>query len=485
MERTEKISIGHYAFALDEKAYGTIKEYIATLERHYLRQADGAEIMDSVEARMAELLYERCGSNGVATEADIRAIIDILGYPETDDAGTSEPKADDGAYQPVPEGNADYNKEETRYDAGNGKTRRRLYRDPLNKKLGGVCGGIGQWMGSDPIWFRLLFAFTTIGLMISTEYLGNDPWFFIPVLLYIVLWFCIPKADTVKRRWEMRGESGSVDDINRYRYEREHGRIDNYPAQKQGRGCLAVGFGILILLIGLSGLATKLVVFGGVIFATNMTLGMFDWLPGMDLLTSLLSITPFTRMFFNPFIQILWALVFIIPSLLLIYGGIILIFDITTPKWRPGLCLLALWALLLIGMVPASYFSGRRAIKKIEKMAPDELPLSISGNIFKDFLQLKEWLDEHNFDSDDWPELQEWLEEHNFDDENVQELQMWLEEHNFTDDDDWYLDDSGMIHKPDSIHSVRYDIKVNGGDINIQKTTTTNPIGSEDESVVK
>ena len=35
-EYTVKSSYGHYAFALDEKAYGTIKEYIATLERHYL-----------------------------------------------------------------------------------------------------------------------------------------------------------------------------------------------------------------------------------------------------------------------------------------------------------------------------------------------------------------------------------------------------------------------------------------------------------------
>lgn len=35
--------------------------------------------------------------------------------------------------------------------------RRRLYRSHHDRKLVGVCGGIGEYTGLDPTWFRLAF----------------------------------------------------------------------------------------------------------------------------------------------------------------------------------------------------------------------------------------------------------------------------------------------------------------------------------------
>lgn len=401
MERTEKISIGHYTFALEEKAYAIIKEYIATLENNYLGQSDGAEIMDSIEARIAELLYERCGKDGVAGESDIRAIIEILGYPDNGNTTKTTEKEN-------------RNKKMESDDAAYAKTSRRLYRDRSNRIIAGVCGGLAQWLDIDPIWLRFGLCIISIALM----FISGSCWFLLPTALYIILWICIPKATTAKQRWEMRGESGSVNDINRYRYEREHDRIDNYPTQKQGKGCLSVCLGIILLLIGLSGLVTKLSIFGGLLFTSfsgNIALGMLDWMPGMGLIHSMLTSLPITRLFLNPAIQILWTLICIIPSILLIYGGILLIFDVQTPKWRPGLCLFALWLILIVGIIPISYIPSRRAIKNIENV-PTSNVTSLLDSIDSNIPKIKLWLEEHNFDDDDVQDLQEWLEEHNFND---------------------------------------------------------------------
>lgn len=424
MEKTEKISIGHYTFALEEKAYETIKEYIATLENNYLSQSDGAEIMDSIEARIAELLYERCGQNGVASETDIRAIIDILGYPDngngTETTGNGRAKERDRRMESD--------------DAAYVKTNRRLYRDKSNGIIAGVCSGVSQWLDIDPIWLRLGLCIPTIALM----FIPGTTWFLVPPALYAIWWICVPKATTARQRWEMRGESGSVNDINRYRYERD--RTDNDPGQRQGKGCLSVCLGIILLLIGILGLTSKLAVFGGLIFTSlsgNIALGMLDWLPGMGLVHSLLTLLPVTRLFLNPVIQIIWTLICIIPSILLIYGGILLIFDVQIPKWRPGLCLVALWLMLVVVIVPTTYISSRRAVNDIESAVTTNVTSvldSINRNI---------------------PKIKQWLEEHNFDDDGVLELQGWLEEHNFNNGTEMVIRDSITIHG-DSITISHY-----------------------------
>lgn len=55
----------------------------------------------------------------------------------------------------------------------------RLYRSRTNAVLGGVCAGLGEYLGIDPILVRLFFVLLT---------LGNG----IGVLIYLVLWVVIP-----------------------------------------------------------------------------------------------------------------------------------------------------------------------------------------------------------------------------------------------------------------------------------------------------
>ncbi len=50
-----------------------------------------------------------------------------------------------------------------------------------NGMVAGVCGGLGEFFGIDPIWFRLLFVFLLL------------PGGFPGVLPYVVLWIIMPR----------------------------------------------------------------------------------------------------------------------------------------------------------------------------------------------------------------------------------------------------------------------------------------------------
>jgi len=57
---------------------------------------------------------------------------------------------------------------------------RRLYRSGNDKILGGVCGGIGEYFGLDPVLIRLAW------IIFSLIY-GSG------VLAYIIAWIIIPR----------------------------------------------------------------------------------------------------------------------------------------------------------------------------------------------------------------------------------------------------------------------------------------------------
>jgi len=60
-------------------------------------------------------------------------------------------------------------------------TRKRLYLSSSDRKLAGVCGGLGDYFGFDPVFVR-------VGFVILAFTCG------IGILLYIVLWLVVPRA---------------------------------------------------------------------------------------------------------------------------------------------------------------------------------------------------------------------------------------------------------------------------------------------------
>jgi phage shock protein PspC (stress-responsive transcriptional regulator) len=62
-----------------------------------------------------------------------------------------------------------------------GAPARRLHLSNSDRKVLGVCGGLGEWLEVDPVFFRVAFI-----LLALAGGLG--------ILVYLVLWFLIPHA---------------------------------------------------------------------------------------------------------------------------------------------------------------------------------------------------------------------------------------------------------------------------------------------------
>ncbi len=58
-----------------------------------------------------------------------------------------------------------------------------LYRSNRNKVIGGVCGGIAEWLGWDPTVTRILYVVISI---LSAAFPG--------LIVYILLWILMPQT---------------------------------------------------------------------------------------------------------------------------------------------------------------------------------------------------------------------------------------------------------------------------------------------------
>lgn len=58
-----------------------------------------------------------------------------------------------------------------------------LYRSNRYRMLGGVCGGIAEWLGWSPTWVRVLFVLISI---LSVAFPG--------MIVYVILWIVMPNA---------------------------------------------------------------------------------------------------------------------------------------------------------------------------------------------------------------------------------------------------------------------------------------------------
>ena len=116
--------------------------------------------------------------------AIVNEVIDIMGNPE-DIADTGEEcrRIKDLSMNPIPHS-------------------KRLYRDPENSVIGGVCGGLAAYFGVDPVIFRLLF--------VIFFFVGGAS-----VLVYMILWIVLPKAETAAQKLEMRGEKVNVSNLEK------------------------------------------------------------------------------------------------------------------------------------------------------------------------------------------------------------------------------------------------------------------------------
>jgi phage shock protein PspC (stress-responsive transcriptional regulator) len=183
MKRAISANIAGILFTLDEDAYRQIEQYLRTIESGYNYSAEGKEIVTDLETRLAELLEGKTlKREKIVTTEDVTWAISILGKPE--EIGhpqfTSETIHHSPYYKPI----------------------HRLYRDPDNKVIGGVCGGLGAYFDVDPVILRVVF--------VLLLFLGFGP------LLYIIMWIALPKALTVTQKLEMYGIPPTPENIRKF-----------------------------------------------------------------------------------------------------------------------------------------------------------------------------------------------------------------------------------------------------------------------------
>ncbi len=188
MNKTVTINISGIIFHIEEDAYDILSKYLSTIKGYFNKSEGRDEIVSDIESRIAEMLQERVTPlKQVVLMADVDHVISVMGKPE-------EFAGDPGEHHEKETGEPD--------EAGQSTGRKRLFRDPDDKMLGGVCSGIGHYFDIDAVWLRLALA-------ISFFVFGFG------FLLYILLWIIIPQAKTTAEKLEMRRETVNIHNINR------------------------------------------------------------------------------------------------------------------------------------------------------------------------------------------------------------------------------------------------------------------------------
>lgn len=185
MKKIININLSGRLIPIEDSAYEVLRQYLDSLKRYFAKEEGGDEIVTDIEARIAELFNDKL-KNGAhcITDADVEAVKLSMGTPEQFD--DEAPKDQQQAFT-----GADYKD----------RPRKRFYRDPEDKVVSGVCGGLGAYFNIDPVVFRIIFTLLVLGS------------FGAAAIVYIVLWISAPYAETAAEKLEMRGERVDLNNI--------------------------------------------------------------------------------------------------------------------------------------------------------------------------------------------------------------------------------------------------------------------------------
>lgn len=174
MKKIININLNGRVIPIEDSAYEKLQAYIESLRRYFANEESRDEIINDIESRIAELLYEkiRKGADAI-TDADINEVIASMGTVEDFEAEENETASATSSSQQSKQQNYTYSEN---------KPRGRLYRDTNDKFIGGVCSGIAAYLNVDPAVVRLLFAIIGFGTGIG-------------FLAYIILWIVLPPKD--------------------------------------------------------------------------------------------------------------------------------------------------------------------------------------------------------------------------------------------------------------------------------------------------
>ncbi|MBK6936180.1 MAG: PspC domain-containing protein [Chitinophagaceae bacterium] len=283
MKKIININLSGRVIPIEDSAYEKLQAYIESLRRYFAHEEGRDEIINDIESRIAELMNEKIrGGVHAVTDEDVEEIIHTTGRVEDFEAADKEDETAEKASQQNTTGsNYAYTAKEKRrlYRDTNDKflggvcsgiasytnidpavirllfviltlatglgilayivmwillpprdmegyVGKRLYRNPDDKMIAGVAGGLAAYFDKNPTAIRFIFAAPFIlNILFGVFSWPFDGHFLFPnfvfgsltgtfILAYIVMWIVLPEANSEYEKMEMRGEKV---DVNRIR----------------------------------------------------------------------------------------------------------------------------------------------------------------------------------------------------------------------------------------------------------------------------
>jgi len=354
MEKALTININGSIFHINEDAYIKLKTYLEKLSRHFGTNPDEKEIMQDIESRISELFLQKIKDENkdIITVVWVNEIISIMGKPEDFEDGENEDK--------------------NQKPSSDKKIKHKMYRNPEDRLLGGVCSGTGAYLNISTLAIRLLvfLLFVLTGGFI--------------VILYIFFWIVLPKAKTTAQRIEMRGKEPTVSNIENSIHEEVKDIKDNYKnfqksdSYKNGKekisrfGTILISFlkaiikitivlaGLFFMFIGISGILVLLLV---LLFGAQLITFLPFWgVSGPDL-----NLPEITNFFTNPGIAIAISIAIlfflIIPLIGIIFAGTKIIFHYRSNNRLIIISGLTIWIIAIIIIISIGFSQTSNFIK--------------------------------------------------------------------------------------------------------------------------
>lgn len=217
MKEVMNIGIGGKSFVVETSAYEILRDYLELFSSK-IKPGESSEVMEDIESRIAELCSENISAyKNVVTESIVVKIVTQLGLPNGESyrpfqgaasgaaKGAASTSAGAATGTSAGAAGAYSGAAGAAYDAGAEEQRvpKKLFRDSDDKMIGGVCSGLGFYLGADPVLVRVLFL---IALLFGT--LGF--W------VYLIIWIVAPLAVNPVQKCEMRGLAPTAENLGKF-----------------------------------------------------------------------------------------------------------------------------------------------------------------------------------------------------------------------------------------------------------------------------
>ncbi len=347
MDKTININLGGTLFRIDEEAYRMLRDYLKSIDLKFRNMPGGNETIEDIESRIAEIFTSQNKLTGVISKENVEAMISILGKPEE----FGQTGYEGSQYQ-------------TSYSQ-----RKKMFRNSGDRIIGGVCGGMGAYLNSDPVWFRILFV--VFALMFGFGF-----------FVYLALWIALPSAVTESQKKEMYYSGYSNDTSHEralnYHYNNASSRAGsaiNEIFRAIGK-VLFIIVRIFLIIIGIS------LVLGGFLALLSIIMVFIFHIPGvystdtggvhLSYLSDFLNYIAEPKMV--PWIKALIIMTISLPLIALTYGGIRMIFWF---RARDGYILLTGFIIWVLSAAALSIILFNEGISYVETA------ISTSQNYFK------------------------------------------------------------------------------------------------------